>query len=486
MRTPRPRYHVIMTVLACVGYASAIALGRSTRIEGSETALIWPAAAVAVIWFLLFRSREMTLVTAVALSLTTAVMNHLTGADWALSAAFGAINLVLGLTIASGLRWGGHEPRLDTPRDMMRLVVAIAIGSTTAAVLAAMTLSARGVPWFDAFVAFNTRNGVTTFLGVAIYLRVTGRAGGLRAWASEVLNSDVAVLRVLELLLGLSAAALLFVAVFVTNDTSPYAYLMIAASVVVGLRLSTTGGLVYTFVLASAVLVGTLDGSWGLTDSDPADRALRAQGLVGCALLVTLTIALYRDSRSQLIGELNARNAATQASADELRSIALYDHLTGLANRVLLHERLAQAIAVSHRTASTVGVLFLDLNGFKQINDSWGHERGDEVLVQVAERLTALARPGDTVARLGGDEFVVVCPDLRDTDELAPIAARYAESLSRPILLADCDQIDGVSASIGTACSGIDSTPTSILRSADHTMYEAKRRRARTGDGRAD
>jgi diguanylate cyclase (GGDEF)-like protein/PAS domain S-box-containing protein len=163
--------------------------------------------------------------------------------------------------------------------------------------------------------------------------------------------------------------------------------------------------------------------------------------------------------------------SARVEAQEELRRRALRDELTGLANRPLLSDRIDQALARAARTGnSPVAVIFADLDQFKLINDSWGHEAGDRLLVQVARRLTDAARDADTVARFGGDEFVLVC---EDTDQ--PSAQGVAERLQEA--LADPFDLDGrrayVRASMGIAVSPPHSGP-DLLRFADAAMYAAK------------
>ena len=164
----------------------------------------------------------------------------------------------------------------------------------------------------------------------------------------------------------------------------------------------------------------------------------------------------------------------------ELTDLALHDPLTGLANRILLSDRLEVAFERGVREDTGVGVLMLDLDDFKLVNDTFGHGTGDGVLVAVANRLRSVVRPGDTVARLGGDEFVVVCPLAGAEAELSGVRDRLEDALREPVALTGVE-IE-VSASIGLALSGpAKSDPETLLRAADESMYRAKeaRRQAR-------
>lgn len=162
----------------------------------------------------------------------------------------------------------------------------------------------------------------------------------------------------------------------------------------------------------------------------------------------------------------------------ELSHHALHDALTGLPNRALVTEQLGLALARGKRNGTGVGVLYLDLDNFKDVNDSLGHTAGDELLVGVADRLTRVLRDTDTAARLGGDEFVVVCEDLHTVEELTAVADRVAQALETQILVAG--QPVTMSASIGIAYTPTaDGRPGDMLRDADIAMFRAK------GNGRA-
>lgn len=152
---------------------------------------------------------------------------------------------------------------------------------------------------------------------------------------------------------------------------------------------------------------------------------------------------------------------------------ALHDPLTDLPNRVLLLDRLAQALAAVDRRETLVAVLYLDLDQFKVVNDTLGHEAGDVLLTMVAERLRAISRPSDAVARLGGDEFVMLCEGISRTDEVLAIAERVVHTLNAPVSLGERDVATPVSLGIAIAQSDADS-PATLLSHADQALYRAK------------
>lgn len=185
-------------------------------------------------------------------------------------------------------------------------------------------------------------------------------------------------------------------------------------------------------------------------------------------------VQLLADVAASYVSNARSRTLAHERVA-ALRQQALHDPLTGLPNRVLLHDRLEQAVAKGRRSRRRVAVLFLDLDGFKDINDRYGHQAGDVVLAAVAERLRCALRPGDTLARLGGDEFVVLCEDLDDTSKAETVAARMIAVLGSPFCLPNGRYVP-ISASIGVAFAGEGSQLLEgILSTADAAMYLAKR-----------
>ena len=186
------------------------------------------------------------------------------------------------------------------------------------------------------------------------------------------------------------------------------------------------------------------------------------------------------------ISSLRTRNVARAGRLISLRDIterktleqqltrqALHDPLTGLPNRILLMNRLELALARTKRRGSKVAVLFLDLDNFKFVNDSLGHEAGDELLIAVSERLGTCLRPGDTVARLGGDEFAILLEDVEGTSEARRVAERIVEELRAPFTLGGQETFVTPSIGVAEGDSGREQ-PEDLLREADLAMYRAK------------
>ncbi len=157
----------------------------------------------------------------------------------------------------------------------------------------------------------------------------------------------------------------------------------------------------------------------------------------------------------------------------KLERIAHYDALTGLPNRVLLSDRLQQAMARCQRKGHSLAVAFIDLDGFKAVNDLHGHEQGDDLLVALAQRLQSSLREGDTLSRMGGDEFVAVLSDLEHLHDCHPVLDRMLRAAADPVRLGD--RLFQLSASIGVTLFPADGVgPDLLIRHADQAMYQAK------------
>ena len=185
--------------------------------------------------------------------------------------------------------------------------------------------------------------------------------------------------------------------------------------------------------------------------------------------------ATYLKADGQLGGLVGVITDITQRKQTEalIWMQANYDALTGLPNRRLLNDRLAELVKRTHRSHDCVAVMFIDLDRFKEVNDTLGHEAGDRLLVEAARRIVACLRESDTVARQGGDEFTVLLPGMAERAPIERIAEDIIQSLCQPFQLGN--DVAYVSASIGiTLCPADATTPADILKNADQAMYHAK------------
>lgn len=215
-------------------------------------------------------------------------------------------------------------------------------------------------------------------------------------------------------------------------------------------------------------------------------RFLRSDGGVLWVMVSTSRVPDVRGHPAHLIMHIEDISDRKALEA-ELNHRALHDPLTGLANRTLLLDRISHALAHSSRTLTTTSLLFLDLNGFKAVNDTYGHSAGDGVLQQLGDRLTDLLRPQDTAARLGGDEFAVLCQDT-DLKQAEGIAGRLRVVAAQPFSL-DRHTIT-LSAAIGIATDSAADRPgraapdpEAFLHRADLRMYQAKNRQLNSRRG---
>ncbi|NHC44907.1 GGDEF domain-containing protein [Motilibacter aurantiacus] len=196
----------------------------------------------------------------------------------------------------------------------------------------------------------------------------------------------------------------------------------------------------------------------------------------GAAVRVMVNSRLVERSGTQHIVMVVDDMTDLQAAQEHLTHLALHDPLTGLANRRLLDDRLAQAVAALERSGSHVAVLYLDLDGFKAVNDRHGHATGDIALCEVASRLSAELRAVDTASRIGGDEFAVLAVDVTEEQALA-LAGRLAQAVAEPIGHEGGEL--RLSASVGVALGHPSDSPADVLARADRAMYDLRAARAR-------
>jgi diguanylate cyclase (GGDEF)-like protein len=206
-------------------------------------------------------------------------------------------------------------------------------------------------------------------------------------------------------------------------------------------------------IVARGEFLGVVFANWGVDDPPPRHETL-FRGLTGLADQAGLALASVR-------------------LLERTRHQATHDPLTGLANRVLFHEHLQAALAATRRSGTLAAVCYLDLDGFKRVNDTRGHAVGDELLVAVADRLQATVRTSDGVARLAGDEFAVLLREVESIEAAGLVAGKLVDAIAEPYTIHGEELHVGVSVGVALAPSHGE-TPDDLLRAADAAMYEAK------------
>ena len=197
----------------------------------------------------------------------------------------------------------------------------------------------------------------------------------------------------------------------------------------------------------------------------------RRDGSEGIALSTVFEIPSHHGR--PLFVRMDVDLTERKLAEERLAHLAHHDTLTGLPNRTLFHDRLSLALAQARRNGWKVGLLFIDLDRFKMVNDTLGHVQGDQLLRTVSERLVSAIRSGDSVARLGGDEFAVILPDMPSSDTAAHVAQKLLDALAEPVALEQREMF--VSASIGITVSPTDGEdPDALIRNADTAMFRAK------------
>jgi len=301
------------------------------------------------------------------------------------------------------------------------------------------------------------------------------------------------------LFVGLAAMSLVLLLVRAGRRTSALTLMLISLTGMVGLLMWQNGGLrdsslltfpcllVFAammgarrlyFVLFVAmtgavtlVLVGNLQG-WHV-NRVPTVSVNTLVDVVAVLCVTTVIAWLMSNDMHNALDAVHAQNLQMAATQARMELMATHDALTGLPNRSLARDRFEQAAAIARRAGHGVAMLYLDLDNFKNVNDTLGHSSGDNLLRQVSDRLSALLRTADTVARLGGDEFLLLVPEVIDVDGVGDLASKVVTSLMAPF--------DVMGMEIFAGCSlGVTMFPTdgedfdSLLKKADIAMYRAK------------
>lgn len=236
---------------------------------------------------------------------------------------------------------------------------------------------------------------------------------------------------------------------------------------------SATDTLQITKAIGAVTPVGWIMLKLNLKGSHALLNGIHVQLLLVIGLAALIMVLVVSFSLRNTYNKIKLKQDYIEDLNDSLLTAAFYDPLTKLPNRPLLRDRLQQALSLSARAHHVVAVCYVDLDGFKGINDAYGHDAGDQVLIEVAKRLSLSVRQHDTVARIGGDEFVLVINDLSAPIEIKPILDRLLLDVTQPIDIGR--HMVTIGASMGVSVShqhGIN--PSALINLADKAMYKAK------------
>lgn len=283
-------------------------------------------------------------------------------------------------------------------------------------------------------------------------------------------------------------------------------YLLITALLWIALRLSQREAVTAAFIVSALAIWGTTHGIGPFAPNSPIARLVLLDGFLAMVAFMTLVSSVASLQRKQAEEALRRAHTELEARVEErttelagvneklradiiereqieralrqseqrLQALANYDALTDLPNRVLFMERLNHALARAHRSKQEIAVLFLDLDGFKHVNDSLGHDIGDLLLKAVAKELLACVRDSDTVARLGGDEFALILEDVARAGSAHRVAQKILRTLTRPMKVAGHELFSTTSIGISLYPRDGDNAP-GLLKCADAAMYLAKK-----------
>lgn len=435
----------VLLALTYAGIYKLILIGSS--FGASVGATFWPASGITVSLLILRPRREWPLYLIAIWTADCFMDTHGGSYSVAVSCGIATANCAEPLLGAVLLRrWLGRRPQLARGHDLGLFYLAAAgAGPVLSAIIASfwqLILSASSV-W-----PYVGRWYVGDALGVVVVAPVILTLVHQRSRPSlPEAGGMLAFIVVAGVLLGLPFAA---------RDGLPY--LVIPALALIAIRIGTRAAVVAVFLTSLTVEVLTALGT------GPFAGAGAFTGLVSAQMYVIACSASGLTSAALMAGLLGRER------------LALHDSLTGLANRRLLLSRTELSLDLLARHQQAIGVVFIDLDGFKAINDIHGHAIGDDVLIEVGRRLQTIVDERDTIARIGGDEFVILVDRVGDHDVLDALVNRVERVVAEPI---DCGGVSvQIWASVGsTVCDRPDERPEDLFNRADRAMYGVKRAR---------
>lgn len=216
--------------------------------------------------------------------------------------------------------------------------------------------------------------------------------------------------------------------------------------------------------------ISVLNGTWEMVAISDQSQADPANKLIWTARSIGATFGILT---AFMVWQLMRMTERLRASQAQYRMLAQHDSLTGLPNRVVLYDRFNQAVARAERNQDTLALLYMDLDGFKEINDLHGHQAGDSTLIELANRFRSIIRGTDSVIRIGGDEFIVLLENVDSIDAVLTVTDKILQCVAQPIQFESSEF--GLGISIGIACFPINGlTLDQLMAAGDHAMYAAK------------
>ncbi|MGH2579267.1 MAG: putative bifunctional diguanylate cyclase/phosphodiesterase, partial [Actinomycetota bacterium] len=444
-----------MALLLGLVYYVAGSLSLRMALVGGQVSPIWPPTGIALVGLLLFGRKFWP-----GIALGAFLVNAPIGPSLFSAGAIAVGNTLAPLIAATLLQKVGFREELDRLRDAMAVVLLGALSMTISATGGTTTLVLSGsVPpsgFWPTWSVWWTGDAMGVLVVAPFLLSL--RSAGPRSGTTWRRRAEA----------GLLFAGLAVVAHLVFQSRLQIEYLVFPFLAWAAWRFGQRGAAPAALLASGIAIWAAVSGTGPFADGTLMERMVTLQVFNATAAFASFVLAAVVAERAQDIAKRKLAEA-------ELARRALHEPLTGLANRMLFMDKLSQALARSDRHESSVAVLFLDLDRFKVINDSFGHDVGDRVLVRLADRLRAALRPGDTASRFGGDEFVILCEQIESEHHAVTIADRLANAVAKPIHLDTSEVVVTTSMGIAIAKGAADS-PESIVRNADAAVYRAKER----------
>lgn len=445
--------------LVAVSYFAVAKLGLAFAEGNDVVSAVWPPSGVALAAVVLLGYRIWPAI------LVGAFLANVTGdSSAAVSLGIATGNALAALLAGLLLCRAGFDPSLRRIRDVAVLAV---LGAGVSTALNA-TIGVACL-WADGVVAGSSSavwefwrvwwlGDLTGVMLVAPPLLLAGtRSPGVPLRRARIAEASAVM------------AALFLLTIIVLELGVTLAYPVFPLLVLAAMRFRQPGAAGAALVVSALAVYFTANGEGPFVGASEAIELLRAQLFVALAAATALLVAAMRTEWERAEDALEQRRLAEE----RLEHVALHDPLTGLPNRALFLDRLEHALATAERPQACVAVFFCDVDEFKNVNDGFGHEVGDELLVALPARLREALRPADTVARFGGDEFAILCENLTSETDAVTVAERISAAFTAPLLIAG--HVHHVSISVGVVFAHAgDADAGEVLRDADAAMYRAK------------